>query len=51
VLEDRIRLTAAKTGESPQDVLHRFIMGQNAPGRRGPLLSVAPVPVDTNRRD
>jgi hypothetical protein len=52
VLEDRIRFTAERTGETPQQVLQRFLMGQNAPGRQGPLLSVAPPPApDTSRRD
>ena len=49
VLEDRIRLTAAQSGETPQQVLHRFLMGQNTRGGRGPLLSVAPVPVPSRQ--
>jgi hypothetical protein len=55
VLEDRIRLTAKKTGETPRDVLKRFLMGQNAPGAGGPLLSLAGMaaaaPAVLNRRD
>lgn len=43
VVEDRIRLTAQKTGETPQQVLARFIRGGNIPGGAGPLLGVGGV--------
>lgn len=43
VLENRIRLTADKTGETPEQVLKRFIRGGNLPGGAGPLLGVGGV--------